>query len=117
MTARSPSAFFLSATLHGLVVAVIVLFSYLVQIQVKDTPKVFELVAGAGDDYGATAAPALGIPGGIKIAIPVPPAPQPAKPVAPAPEPVPVVTKAPVEKAVTTARPRPSNRFPTWPRA
>lgn len=112
MTARSPSAFFLSATLHGLVVAVIVLFSYLVQIQVKDTPKVFELVAGAGDDYGATAAPALGIPGGIKIAIPVPPAPQPAKPVAPAPEPVPVVTKAPVQKAVTTAPPKTEQPIP-----
>ena len=100
MTARSPSAFFLSATLHGLVVAVIVLFSYLVQIQVKQPPKVFELVAGAGDDYAATAAPSLGTPGGIKVTIPEAPAPQPVKAVAPAPEPAPVITKAPVEKAV-----------------
>ena len=110
MTARSPSAFFLSVSLHGLIVAVIVFLSYLVGTQVKDAPKVMELVAGAGDNYGATEAPALGTPGGIKIAIPMPPAPQPAKLAAPAPvappEPEPVVTKAPVEKAVTTISPK-----------
>lgn len=104
MTARSPSAFFLSASLHGLVVALIFLFTYLMQTQVKEVPKVFELVAGEGDNYGATEAPALGTPGGIKIAIPAPPAPQPAKLAAPAPEPAPV--KAPVEKAVTMAPPK-----------
>ena len=108
MTARSPSALFLSASLHGLVVVLVVFLAYLAQTHVKETPKILELVAGAGDDYGATAAPALGTPGGIKIAIPEPPAPAPEPvklaapvPVAPAPEPEPVVTKAPVEKAVT----------------
>jgi colicin import membrane protein len=34
---------------------------------VKDEPKVFELVAGAGDNYAATAAPALGSAGGVKL--------------------------------------------------
>jgi len=108
MTARSPSAIFLSASLHGLVVAVIFLFTYVMQTQVKEVPKVFELVAGDGDNYGATEAPALGTPGGVKIAIPEPPAPQPAKltPPAPAAEPEPVVTKAPVEKAAPTAPPK-----------
>ena len=108
MTARSPSALFLSASLHGLVVVLVVFLAYLAQTHVKETPKILELVAGAGDDYGATAAPALGTPGGFKIAIPEPPAPAPERvklaapvPVAPAPEPEPVVTKAPVEKAVT----------------
>ena len=104
MTARSPSAFFLSASLHGLVVALLFLFTYLVQTQVKEVPKVFELVAGEGDNYGATEAPALGTPGGVKIAIPAPPAPQPAKLAAPEPTPAPV--KAPVQKAVTTAPPK-----------
>jgi len=105
MTARSPSAFFLSVSLHGLIVALILFFTYLVQTQVKDVPKVMELVAGAGDNYGATEAPALGTPGGVKVTMPEPPAPQPAKLAAPAPvappEPEPVVTKAPVQKAVT----------------
>ena len=110
MTARSPSALFVSASLHGLVVAIAVLLTYLAQTQVKEAPKILELVAGEGDDYGATAAPALGTPGGIKIAIPEPPAPAPEPvkltapeptPVTAAPEPTPVVTKAPVQKAVT----------------
>lgn len=107
MTARSPSALFLSASLHGLVVAIILLLSYAMQASVKEVPKVFELVAGEGDNYGATAAPMLGTPGGIKIAIPEPPAPKP-QPVkleapAPTPAPEPVITKAPVQKAATTA--------------
>jgi colicin import membrane protein len=85
-------------------VAVALLFTYLVQTNVKEKPKVFELVAGEGDNYAALEAPALGTSGGIKIAIPEPPAPTPtpaaltppvAPPVEPAPEPV--ITKAPVE--------------------
>ena len=110
MTARSPSALFLSASLHGLVAALVIFLAYVAQTHVKEAPKIMELVAGEGDDYGATAAPALGVAGGIKIAMPEPPAPKPepvklAPPVpvapAPAPEPEPVVTKAPVAKAVT----------------
>jgi len=106
MTARSPSAILLSASLHGLVVAIAVLFTYLVQTQVKEAPKVFELVAGEGDNYAATVAPAIGVPGGIKIAIPEPPAvkPEPPAPVPVAPPPTqaapePVLTKAPPKTA------------------
>ena len=120
MTARSPSALFLSASLHGLVIAVILLLSYAMQASVKEVPKVFELVAGEGDNYGATAAPKLGTPGGIKIDIPEPPAPKPAAPTPPAPvaavepDPVPAPVKAPVEKAVPktpakTAEPKTPN--------
>jgi len=77
-----------------------------VQTSVKDTPKVFELVAGEGDNYAATEAPALGIPGGIKVAITAPPAPQPVAP-APSPaEPVPAPSPAPIEKAAPTAPPK-----------
>ena len=75
MTARSPSAILLSAALHGLFVAIALLFAYAVQSSVKDQPKVMELVAGEGDNYAATEAPALGVPNGIKISIPEPPAP------------------------------------------
>jgi colicin import membrane protein len=95
MTARSPSAILLSASLHGLVVVAIFLFTYVIQTQVKEVPKVFELVAGEGDNYGATEAPALGTPGGVKIAMAVPPAPKPAAPVAPEPAPVERAAPAP----------------------
>ena len=113
MTARSPSAILLSAALHGALVAIALLFAYAVQDQVKDQPKVFELVAGEGDNYAALEAPALGTPGGIKIAIPEPPAPVPTPP-APAPvappveaAPEPVISKAPAEKPVE-AKPKPA---------
>jgi len=105
MRANYPSAFFVSLLLHGSMVAIMLLFSYAVHQQVKDSPKVFEMVAGEGDNYAATEAPALGIPGGIKLAVPevpVPPVetkPLPA-PVVPAPasapEPIP---QAPPKKA------------------
>lgn len=112
MTPRSPSAILLSATLHGLFVAIALLLAYAMQSQVKDQPKVFELVAGEGDNYAATEAPALGVSGGIRIALPEPtpiPAPPAPAPVAPPPieaAPEPVVTKAPVEKPVP-ATPKP----------
>lgn len=102
MSERSP-AFLLSLTIHGAVVALALFFSYAVSQKAKNAPKVFELVAGAGDNYMATEAPALGVPGGIKLDLPEAPAPQPEpKPPAPvkevAPEPSPI-TPAPMEKA------------------
>jgi colicin import membrane protein len=109
MTARSHSAILLSAALHGLLVAIALLFTYVVQTQVKEQPKVFELVAGEGDNYAALEAPALGVTGGIKIAIPEPPAPTPtpaaqvsppSPPVEAVPVPDPVVTEAPVAPPV-----------------
>ncbi|MEO6876242.1 MAG: TonB C-terminal domain-containing protein [Opitutaceae bacterium] len=115
MTARSPSAFFLSASLHGLIVAVVVLFTYLSQINVKEPPKILTLVQGPGDDYNATAAPALGSPSGIKIAIPEPAAPVAPTPTPPAPvaavepvtEPSPV-KPAPVQKPVPKTPSKPT---------
>ena len=107
MRANSPTAFLVSLSLHAIVVAMALLFTYAARQQVKDPPKIFELVAGEGDEYEATEAPALGVPGGIKVAIPdiplppaetpTPPAPTPPTPAPPA-EPPP--TPPPVEKAV-----------------
>ena len=96
----------LSLALHGALVALALLMSYAVNQQVKTPPKIFELVAGAGDNYMATEAPALGSPTGLKLDLPTTPTPQiePApEPVAPAPvvvapEPSPI-TPAPIEKA------------------
>lgn len=110
MTATSPKAFLLSASLHGAVIAMLLLFGYVVNQQTTETPKVFELVAGEGDNYMAKEAPALGIPGGVKIDIPkapdpvpapIEPAPQPVAPVAPAPLPTP----KPVTPALTKQEP------------
>ena len=83
MNANSPKAYLLSAFLHALVVAVVLLLGYAASQTKPETTKVFELVAGAGDNYAATVAPAIGVPGGIKVAVPDVPA-------APAPEPAPV---------------------------
>src|SRR5450631_2321003 len=68
MSATSPGAYGISALLHGAAAGLIMFFSYAATSMVKDSPKVFELVAGAGDNYGATEAPALGSSGGVKLA-------------------------------------------------
>jgi colicin import membrane protein len=101
---RTP-AFMLSLALHGVLVVLMLLLTYTVNQQVKNAPKIFELVAGAGDNYMATEAPALGSPTGVKLDLPTTPTPQiepTPEPVAPAPvsapEPSPI-TPAPIEKA------------------
>ena len=86
-----PAAFVTSVVLHSLVVAVLLLAAYSKSFESKPATKVFELVAGEGDNFAATEAPALGSPGGIKLSVPAPPVPRP-EPVAPEvtkPEPVP----------------------------
>ncbi|MEO6004228.1 MAG: TonB family protein [Opitutus sp.] len=111
MQPNSSSALFLSATLHGVIVAMILMLTYLWQDPAKEPPKIFELVAGEGDNYMATAAPALGTEGS-KVKIPVIPAPTPAPPESAPIQPVaePVVESAPVTpapKAVITKAPPP----------
>lgn len=98
MTARSPSAFMLSATLHAIAVALVFLASFVAQQNVREPMKVFELVAGEGDNYGAKFAPALGTPGGVKLNLPAQPVPKPV-PVAPKPAPVAPAPVSPVQKA------------------
>ncbi len=96
MTSRSSGAFALSALMHGALVALVLFFSYAARSVVEDSPKVFELVAGAGDNYAATSAPALGSPAGIKVPAqaPVRAAPTPAPKQEPSP-----IQAAPQEKA------------------
>jgi colicin import membrane protein len=72
---RSSNSYVSSLLLHGAVVAVILFFTYVLDQDSPPPPKIFELVAGAGDNYAATEAPALGVPGGIKMNIPAAPAP------------------------------------------
>ncbi len=110
MRPTSPGAFMLSLTLHGLIIAVALLISFALQTEVRKSPKIFELVAGEGDNYNATEAPALGVPGGIKLQVPVPPAPVPATPEPAAAPPEPVVEQKIVEKApAKVVEPKPPN--------
>lgn len=103
MTSRSANSYLLSGLLHASVAALALFLAYGVSTPAPDAPKVFELVAGAGDNYAATAAPALGVPGGIKLHIPAPPAvSQPAAPVQPAAQPEKAV-KASIQKSSAAA--------------
>jgi len=103
MTARSANSFLTSLLIHGLAVAGLFGYAYLLHDE-EPTTKIIELVAGAGDDYGATEAPALGNPDS-KTANPDA-APE-SSPIAPAPEPQPMEAVAappttpahPVQKA------------------
>lgn len=116
-SARTTNAFFASAALHALLIGLILWFAYEANRKSKeDAPQIFELVAGEGDNFAATEAPALGVAGGgVKFEAPEPPAANPSPPAeaAPAqPEESPVVAAAsPVEPAPppppvkTTAKP------------
>lgn len=107
----SSKGFLFSATLHG-IAAGLLLLSMIAKRQDLEIPKVFELVAGEGDNYMAREAPALGTPGVVKIEIPKAPEPKPAapepvrqevvEPTPPPPAPPPKVVPAPT-KVVTPA--------------
>ena len=66
MTEGSAKGFWMSATLHGSVAAAFFILWPRVKSEVTEQPKIFELVAGEGDNYMAKEAPALGTPGGVK---------------------------------------------------
>ncbi len=98
MTANSPGAFMLSATLHAVALIIALLLGYISR---SDDPpeKFLELVAGVGDNYMATEAPALGTSEGLKsnvpkVAEPKPTPPEPVRQEAPSapPAPTPPVT-------------------------
>src|SRR5471032_916900 len=110
MTSRSSNAYVLSAVLHSAVVAAIFLLAYMANQSVMNAPKVFELVAGSGNDYMATEAPNLGVPGGITVTIPDLPAPSPA--VAPAPLEVAPPEPAAVERAPAPVPAEPVHTVP-----
>jgi colicin import membrane protein len=103
MTARSPGAFVLSVLFHAMIIGAIFVFTVLGNEQEKVSPKVLELVAGEGDNFGATVAPALGDPAGLKVKIPEPPK----------PTPEPIVAPAPVEPEPSPMTPPPQLPKPT----
>jgi colicin import membrane protein len=100
---RPMSAFMLSATLHGVVIALLLLLGYAAKQQVRDMPRVLELVAGGGDDLGAKLAPKLGTPG-VKLTVPPPPKMETPKAEAPPQvEPAPLQAPPAPKKAVPVA--------------
>lgn len=107
MTGRYPGALLLSLTLHGAIAALMFLFAYAANLAKPETTQVFELVAGEGDNFAATQAPALGEPGGVKVELPkevpkprevAPPEPTPVTPAPPPPVPEKPLPKPPEEK-------------------
>jgi len=125
MSARTPAAFVTSLALHGLVVVLALLLNYTASWEKKAETKPFELVAGEGDNFAATEAPALGNPSGIKLNVPTPPVPTPAiptpEPIKPEPEPVapdPTPTKpSPPEPKPTPTLPQDSKKTTTATKA
>jgi len=95
MTARTANAFLLSATIHALFAAALLYTAYSMKDEVIDKAKLFELVAGAGDNYAATEAPALGTPEGKGMKIEMPPGPPTPTPTITPPAPEPIVTAPP----------------------
>jgi colicin import membrane protein len=107
MTTTSPQAFLMSATLHATVAGLLFLLGYIISTPPPDHGRVFELVAGEGDNFMAKEAPLLGTPGGVKMELP--PLPQ-VKPTPPAPvqqEVTPAVQPAPPPPKPVTPAPAP----------
>lgn len=107
MTARSPSAFALSATLHAAVVVLVLGGLWLEQSSRPSRPVVFELVAGEGNDFTATHAPE-GNPQGARLPVIRPPEPTPPNPRADNPPAHSDPTPAPTPQRQTPSRPNPT---------
>ncbi|MBI5768175.1 MAG: TonB C-terminal domain-containing protein [Verrucomicrobia bacterium] len=107
MTARYQNGFLLSAGLHAAALTAALLLGYAASLERKPPQRILELVAGEGDNFGATVAPALGTPGGVKLDLPKPATPK-VQPVIPQPEPAPVeATPVKPEPAKVTTPPAP----------
>jgi TonB family protein len=130
MRENTANSVVISLLLHGLLVGVILLTTYVVAQQTKDVPVIFELVAGPRtSDEESLEAPLLGTGGKeIKLDIPVVetvasmPEPEPMPvvqtepepaavepPPKPADKPKPVEKAKPIEKPKPTAKPKPDN--------
>jgi colicin import membrane protein len=101
--------------LHALFAAAMLFTAYSMKDQMIDQAKVIELVAGEGDNYAATEAPALGTPEGVKFEIPK-------LPEAPAPTPTPAVAPVvappeptPVQAVTAPPEPTPVEKKPAKP--
>ena len=111
MRATSPNSLFLSLTLHGSVVAAILLATWFTTVRQKEAPVIFELVAGPPTAPDELVAPALGnSTKPIKLEVPkvelVPSMEEPEPVVVTRPEPTPA-KPVPVEKTKSKAPEKP----------
>lgn len=97
MESNQTSAFLMSTVLHSIGIGLVLFFTYGLKEKAQESPTIFELVAGEGDNYMAEEAPALGTPEGITISIP--------EPAAASPEPVHVTPAPVIERAPVAAAP------------
>jgi colicin import membrane protein len=111
MSARYPGAFVLSVVLHLLLMVGLVLFMWWAQRE-RPKPQIFELVAGPGDNYAATEAPAavetvaVNIPPAPVITPAPQPQPRPPTPPQPQPQPQPQPTPPPAPRPIPKAEPK-----------
>jgi TonB family protein len=108
MNDRYPGALLVSLMLHGAVAALMFLFAYAAKQARPEMTQVFELVAGEGERFAETKAPAFGDPGALKVDMPKE-EPKPRE-VAP-PEPTPV-TPAPAPPVAEKPIPKPPEEKP-----
>lgn len=114
MSAVAPSAWIKSVALHGAIVGIMLLVAY--SATKDNAPKIIELVAGPGDDFGAKEAPAEGTAAGVDFVMPkpgpvTPPAPTPVTPPAPTPR-VEPKAEPPAEQKKDVAPPVPKKEEP-----
>ncbi len=125
MTDSSSRGFLQALALHAAAAALALGLGFVAASRETDSPRIIELVAGEGDNYAATEAPALGVEGGVKLSVPAAvPRPEPPallRPPEPEPEPevasVPVMVpppSAPAPKAPPTPTP-PAEKAPSAP--
>lgn len=114
MSQPGHNAYGTSIALHMAAVAAIAIIAYSASVTKPLSPKVLELVAGEGNNYAATAAPAIGTPG-VKLNMPATPTP-PAPEVRPEPQPpIEAAPPEPAQQAPITAPPPVPAKTPPKP--
>ena len=115
MTDSSSRGFLQSLALHAAAAALALGLGFVAANREPEVSRIIELVAGEGDNYAATEAPALGVEGGVKLSVPAAAAPRPEPPaLLRPPEPEPEV--APVAPApVAVPPPVPAAKAPPTP--
>jgi len=112
---NSPTAWGMSLSLHALAIGLIAFFAYTAKLAEEKQPRIIELVAGPGEDYGAKEAPALGTEAGVKLdlsKLAPAPTPTPPTPAPPAPTPPRVVDRTPVVAPAPKTPPKTEAKAP-----
>lgn len=117
MTDSSSRGFLQALALHAAAAALALGLGFVATSREPEAARIIELVAGEGDNYAATEAPALGVEGGVKLSVPAAAAPRPEPPALlrpPEPEPTPEI--APLAPApVAVSPPVPAPKAPPTP--